>query len=211
MNETAHRLFPRWRALVAQLTDEPPESTFEEIVYAHSLPARHYHNLDHLEHIFTTLDLIQNPQSNIRALQLAVWFHDFVYDSRALDNEEQSATQAEEWLTHWNAPEPLRHLVATIILATKKHQAAPYDFDTQTFLDADLAILSESPEIYQAYAHAIRHEYAWVPDHDFRAGRSNVLQSFLQRPHIYFTPQMKPREEIARKNMQAELSRLEAK
>jgi predicted metal-dependent HD superfamily phosphohydrolase len=61
-----------------------------------------------------------------------------------------------------------------------------------------------------AYAHAIRQEYAWVPEADFRTGRRRVLESFLQRERFYFTAGMRDREPAARQNLAAELQSLQA-
>ncbi|MHC5828185.1 MAG: hypothetical protein ACYT04_72910, partial [Nostoc sp.] len=57
--------------------------------------------------------------------------------------------------------------------------------------------------------HAIRQEYDWVAEADYIIGRRQVLEEFLQRSHIYFTPLMSEfAEPSARGNIQAEIQSL---
>jgi predicted metal-dependent HD superfamily phosphohydrolase len=72
-------------------------------------------------------------------------------------------------------------------------------------LDADLAILGSSPDLYDAYAAAVRREYAWVSPSDWLSGRRRVLDSLLRRERIYRTASMPgAREETARLNLRRE-------
>src|SRR5947209_3818916 len=57
----------------------------------------------------------------------------------------------------------------------------------RAFLDAALPIPGAPKLDYRAYAAHIRQEYAHVPDDAYRAGRSQVLRSFLTRPRLYQT------------------------
>lgn len=83
------------------------------------------------------------------------------------------------------------------------------DYDSQVLLDADLAILATNPVQYLEYAHAIRQEYSWVAEADYITGRQQVLEKFLQRSLIYFTPLMLEfAEPSARSNIQAEIQSL---
>ncbi|MBD3562876.1 hypothetical protein H6S82_29135, partial [Planktothrix sp. FACHB-1355] len=56
---------------------------------------------------------------------------------------------------------------------------------------------------------AIRQEYSWLSDAEYRLGRKQVLAKFLQRERIYFTPQMFATLEVkARQNIQEEIKSL---
>ena len=73
-------------------------------------------------------------------------------------------------------------------------------------LDADLAILGAAASEYKAYSRAIRQEYSWVPDREYRWGRKQVLDRFLQRNRIYYTSELfLALEERARDNLQGEI------
>jgi predicted metal-dependent HD superfamily phosphohydrolase len=75
-------------------------------------------------------------------------------------------------------------------------------------LDIDLAILAADPAEFDEYERAIRAEYAWVPDENYRAARAKILQSFLDRERIYRTAPFAGREARARANIERALSRL---
>src|SRR5262249_59053313 len=78
--------------------------------------------------------------------------------------------------------------VARLVLLTKTHDCAEGDSAGEVLLDADLAILGAEEAEYDRYARAIRAEYAWVSEGDYRAGRRRVLEGFLARPRLYRTP-----------------------
>src|SRR5262249_2268146 len=146
---------------------------------------------------------------NRPALELAAWFHDAVYDSRADDNEERSALLAESVCAGWGLPAETVHLVGRLIRATRTHQADVDDRDAAVLLDADLAILGAEREVYDAYAAAIRREYAWVAENDYKQGRSRILHEFLRRKRIYRLETMhENRDSRARENLTRELKML---
>jgi predicted metal-dependent HD superfamily phosphohydrolase len=179
--------------------------SFRDIVRAYSEPHRHYHTLDHLEAGFKLMDDLF-PKAT-PAVKLAYWFHDFIYDTHASDNEEKSAWIAGEFIRgnlnhHGHGAE-----VASLILATKHHSDVSSE-NTRILLDVDLSILSEPVEVFNKYEQDIRREYDWVPPEAYKAGRTKVLLSFLDRPAIYHTEAMKPREALARDNINRSLKNL---
>ena len=74
-------------------------------------------------------------------------------------------------------------VVEALIMATKTHHPGVHP-DAPYLIDIDLAILGAEPADFDAYDAAIRKEYAHVPDDAYRAGRTRVLQSFLDRERI---------------------------
>ncbi len=185
------------------------EKAFNLLVEAYSTPGRYYHTLKHIDRVLSTIEILQGYTNNLAAVQLAAWFHDVVYDTEAKDNEERSADYAFELLSNLGIPESIITTVTRLILNTKDHQAAVNDYDSQVLVDADLAILATNPVDYEEYAHAIRQEYGWVAEADYITGRQQVLERFLKRSHIYFTPLMSEfAEPSARGNIQAEIQSL---
>ena len=62
---------------------------------------------------------------------------------------------------------------------------------------------------YDAYASAIRREYAHIPDEAFRSGRLAVLKVFDARPSLYFTPLFATKfNQAAKANLRREMSHL---
>lgn len=201
-------LLRRWLELVRPFGGEESaaQGVFEELAEAYNEPGRYYHTLTHVQHVLETIDSLQAGASNLPAIRFAAWFHDAIYDSKAKDNEEKSAELASVLLPKLAIPTQIIDSTVRLILCTKQHQADPGDHDAHILLDADLAILAADPTIYQKYAQAIRQEYAWVAEEQYRVGRKQVLQKFLQRERIYFTPLiMRTGEQIARHNLITEL------
>ena len=182
------------------------DRVFQLLVTAYSKPDRHYHNLTHIHHVLITLERFSATLNHPIAVSLAAWFHDFVYDAQASDNELQSAQAAGELLIDLGGEKELIDRVQELIMATQGHQIVTADFDRSIFLDADLAILSADPVTYQAYSRSIRQEYSWVSDPAYRAGRIRVLESFLQRDRLYYTETLfNELESIARNNLRLEI------
>lgn len=181
---------------------------YEVVMERYAEPDRYYHNLFHIIDVLKTINALKEQAVDLPAIELAAWFHDVVYDSRAKDNEEKSAAFARESLVPLGVSEKRIAAVERMILSTKTHKAD--DIDARILIDADLAILGESLDAYRRYAEAIRKEYSWVPEDAYRTGRAQVLESFLSRERIYFTEKMfEARENEARANLGAELRELQ--
>jgi predicted metal-dependent HD superfamily phosphohydrolase len=76
-------------------------------------------------------------------------------------------------------------------------------------ISIDLGILGAEPSVYDAYAAAIRKEYAHVAEEDYRAGRAAVLRRFVVEPVIYPDAGFAERlDRLARANIARELKSL---
>ena len=182
---------------------------FDRLSAAYSEPRRFYHNLEHLSEMFRVAGKLADFAADISAVHLAIWFHDAVYDPTAKDNEERSASLANELLQPLGVPEQILVHVKTMILATAHAETADVDADTAVLLDADLAILSAEQRRYARYAADIRREYSWVDDQAYRHGRSKVLEAFLARTRIYRTERMRQSADAAaRENLRKEIEQL---
>lgn len=182
---------------------------FDKLVEAYSEPHRYYHTLEHLGEMFRVVGRLAGVIADPPAVQLAVWYHDIVYDPTASDNEERSADWADRDLTAFGVPDATRAAVRQLILTTKHTAEVPDLPDAAAFLDADLAILGAAEARYARYAADIRKEYEWVPEDQYRAGRAAVLDGFLSRERIYRTAVMfEEGEAAARRNGMAEIARL---
>ncbi|GJM41221.1 MAG: hypothetical protein DHS20C20_15030 [Ardenticatenaceae bacterium] len=183
----------RWLQLAAELRVNELDAVeiWLGLVAAYEQDGRFYHNLQHIEHTLGVAEQLKHVATDFTAVQLALWFHDVVYDPRRSDNEAESAAYAETVLRPLGVPNALLDKVRELILATKTHETAVANPDVWVMLDADLAILSAPPDEYDAYAKAIRQEYSFVPDEAYVVGRTAVLQKFLVRSPFYFTEQMR--------------------
>lgn len=181
---------------------------FEKLAAAYGETQRFYHNQRHIAECLGELDAGRQLARNPVAVELSLWFHDAIYDSRAADNEEQSAALASRCLVENGAGEFLIDSVNRLVLATKRHDAS-LEVDAPLMVDIDLSILGQSEERFREYDTQIRREYAWVPEDVFREKRAEVLEGFLSREHIYVTgPFSYKYETAARHNLQGALWRL---
>jgi len=172
-----------WRALGA---DPVPNGLYNQLVAAYSEPHRHYHTLQHLRACLAHFDAAASLAQHPAQVELALWFHDAVYDPRCADNEERSAEWAWRSILAAGCGEEAAQRVQSLVLATRGHEASG-DPDAQLLLDIDLAILGAAPARFDEYEQQIRAEYAHVAETQFRAGRAQVLSAFLERPRIYLT------------------------
>lgn len=170
---------------------------------------RAYHGLAHIEALLQGQRVHQDLIRDHQAVTLAIWFHDVIYDTRRQDNEARSAQLAGDMLSEWGASPELIDSVARKVRATQHHEWTDGDPDTAVFLDLDLGILAVAPDAYDRYASQIAQEYDWVPEAAYRQGRAKVLQTFMAREHIYFTPALQALWEApARANLARELAAL---
>jgi len=203
-------LLSRWRAVLGGGADPATvDSTGTELLDRWREPHRHYHTVDHL----TTVLSIVERFGGSAAVELAAWYHDAVYDPRAAPpaNEEASAELAARQLPDLGVPPDTVDEVCRLIRLTASHAAEPGDPNGALLCDADLAILAAGEPAYDAYAAAVRREYAHVPDDAFRLGRAAVLHHLLGLPQLYRLPQPHAEWEAkARANLTRELTRLAA-
>jgi predicted metal-dependent HD superfamily phosphohydrolase len=185
-------------------------------VTAAGLPARyaqahrHYHSLEHVQHVIRCIDELEPAADDVTALVLAAWFHDAIYAPGRHDNEERSAFLAKDTLEVIGASPALQTEVARLVLLTATHDPVPEDYAGAVLSDADLSVLGSSPDDYRRYTNAIREEYSLVPDDEFRLGRATILRTFAERPTLFHTEAGRARwEGTARRNLGAEIAELE--
>jgi predicted metal-dependent HD superfamily phosphohydrolase len=188
-----------------------PEPYYAELATRYAEPQRAYHNFSHIQECLEEFARARQLANDPEVVEAAIWYHDVVYDPRAKDNEEQSASFTERVGAAAGWPETFQRRVTQLILSTKKHDAS-LDPDAPVLVDVDLSILGRERERFDEYETQIRKEYDWVPDEAFVAGRTAVLQNFLVRPRIYNTDFFRDKyESQARENLKHSISRLQTK
>jgi len=176
----------RLRATLRRLGLEPRFEVFDELSAAYAEEGRHYHTARHIAECLRHFDAHGDLALRAPEVEIALWFHDAVYDTRRTDNEERSAAWAASYLASEGLDTEAMHRIEALILATR-HEARPRVTDQQLLVDIDLGILGQPGEVFSAYDAAIRLEYHWVSQSDYRRGRLAVLSGFLARDRIYCT------------------------
>lgn len=180
----------------------------QKLVTAYAEPQRKYHSLQHLTESLSLLSRYLNLAVEPAEVEIALWFHDAIYDVTAQDNEAQSATWAAEALASAGVVEERVERVQQHILATR-HSALPNGQDQQLLVDVDLAILGAVRSRFDEYEVQVREEYSWVPEPLFRQKRAEVLEGFLARHSIYNTAALRDTlERQARENLVYSIQKL---
>lgn len=177
----------RWEHLSAGLGLTADKKTYTSLIHAHAEKHRAYHTLDHIAACLRHLDDVRDQLTHPNEVEIALWFHDAIYEPFSGTNEEDSAEWAADWLQDMGLEKAAFIRIADLILATKTHDK-PKSLDGRFMLDIDLSILGASPEIYDEFETNVRREYRRVPAFIFRKKRKVILEGFLARDAIYGTP-----------------------
>lgn len=205
-------LFDQWVALWERAGSERIRARYpyDRLVARYQEPHRHYHTLAHVQHCLQEFAAVRGHAVDPDAVEMALWFHDAVYDPRAKDNEERSAQLAAVVLDVGGFADGFVARVGQLVLSTS-HAAASDDPDAALLADVDLAILGQPEAAFDEYERQIRREYDFVPKDAFAKGRAAILASFLGRSRLYATPLMfATYESVARANLNRSLDRLRA-
>lgn len=198
----------QWRELMGRLSFPANLDTFEALNAAYDEAHRFYHTAEHIGDCLALLAeyrwLAQHPDN----VELAIWFHDAVYEPLATDNEARSAAWAARFLAENGTGIGRVDRVHHLIMATV-HDAPAREPDARLLVDIDLAILGSDPQRYRRFEADVRKEYRWVPALLFKKARKKILQSFLDRETVYATAALRDRFEAqARVNLTAAIGAL---
>jgi predicted metal-dependent HD superfamily phosphohydrolase len=173
-------------------------------------PHRHYHTWSHVLACLEARRAIAGAA--LPEVDLALLFHDAVYEPLAHENEARSAELlVEEGRRAW-LDEHLVQRARPLVLATKHGAGDEVDSEEACIvIDADLSILGADRATFARYEEAVRKEFAMVDDAAYVAGRTAVLRTFLERPSIYLTHRARRLwEASARQNLEESLAALRA-
>ena len=178
----------RWNTLLCKLNIQPQCDEYEKLHNAYSEKHRFYHTKNHISECLENLDwaLSIGHWDYIPEIEMALWYHDIVYDTKGINNELASAQLCKTFLQNSGVATDHVETIHNMIMATK-HTALPGTESAKLIVDIDLAILGEKQERFLEYESQIRKEYRWVPWFVYKNKRREILSSFLDRPRIYFT------------------------
>ncbi len=218
LNQFTNRWQQAWQRFGAA-GDSIPDAGVD-IMAAYRDPTRHYHGFKHLEAVLWYLDWAKTammttgelalvmPDERVRMfgeIELALWYHDAVYDPRQKDNEERSRDWFLRDAQKFGLPEEVQDNVAHLIDLTAHHKNAR-SLPECIMADCDLSIFGAAPALFRDYDRNIRREYAHVPTVAYKLGRRKVLQGFKDQPQIFKTRAFfQYYEKQARKNLDAAL------
>jgi predicted metal-dependent HD superfamily phosphohydrolase len=198
----------RWKAMWRTLGGHEPGGLYDELMARYAEPQRHYHTARHLDECFSLLDELGALADHPPEVELALWFHDAIYQPRRSDNETASADWVRASALAAGVKMQTAERVHALVMATR-HDAVPQGRDQEVLVDIDLSILGATPARFDEYERQVRAEYAWVPEFLFRRKRRAILGQFMARPAIYATAPLREQLETrARANLARSVARL---
>lgn len=181
---------------------------FADIIARYAEPHRFYHTGQHLAECLERWAELREQTDHPAEVELALWFHDAIYDTHSDSNEARSADLALSAVLSLGGDAASARRIQDLILSTR-HATIPVGQDAQLIVDTDLAILGAEYARFVEYEHQIRQEYAWVPERIFRERRASVLRGFLERPFLFSTDLFRARyERRVRANIRQSLEAL---
>lgn len=199
----------QWKEFCERNNAREPLKYFEEIKASYKEPKRHYHTFE--GHIAQGLEVFQefhNLCENSDLVYYSWLLHDIIYDSKAKDNEEQSARFAYHLAIKMGFPYKFAKGTHGLVLITK-HIQTPKTIDEKMIVDLDLSIFGQSEEVFDEYELNIRKEYEFYPPEIYKPGRAGILKMFLDRKPLYNTPEIREKYEAkARENLQRSIDKL---
>ena len=182
---TKERFTTLWQRCCRNEPGRDSSGVYGTLIGHYSEPHRRYHTCEHLEHCLTQLDLGSQPGPDSDAVEMAVWFHDAIYDPRAPDNEQRSAELFARLAGGDFAPAFARH-VNELILVTR-HDKPPDTNAEKLVVDVDLSSFGLPWEDFIRDSEAVRQEYTHLPDDRFHQYQVKFMCSLLARPALYGT------------------------
>ena len=166
---TARELEARWTVLCQTLrVSEAATNKWWTIVRdGMQEKQRHYHTLTHLEELFAHADAFKSHLRDPCAVDLAIFFHDVVYNPRAGGgkNEDDSAVVFSNFAQEVDLEPATLAKVFRWIVQTKHHRCDESDDDDcKFFMDFDMAVLGWERAAYARYAQDVRKEFIHVPE-----------------------------------------------
>jgi predicted metal-dependent HD superfamily phosphohydrolase len=198
----------RWAELMGRFGIDLHADTYERLVAAYAERHRHYHTRRHIAACLHELDGNADLARAPHEVEIALWFHDAVYEPLGADNERLSADWATTFLGRAGVSADAQRRVYEHVIATT-HDAPPSGGDTALVVDIDLAILGQTSAVYARFEAAVRREYEALPLHVYAHQRALLLEALLGRASIYCLRRFRDRYEVsARSNVTRSIQEL---
>ena len=199
----------RFERLWKRRIGEDAGAVFGELDALYREPHRRYHTTAHVEHCLRCFDLATERMDEPDAVEMALWFHDAIYDIPGENNELRSS-ELFAAKAGGRGEERFRSKVYRLIMVTT-HRELPVTLDESFVVDIDLSSFGLPWEEFIRDSLAVREEMSVIPDAEFYPMQRMFVESLLARPTFCFTEFFRHRhEERARKNIERNLAKFEA-
>jgi predicted metal-dependent HD superfamily phosphohydrolase len=178
----------RFQALWKRRVESPPSpdglAVYAELCGRYAEPYRRFHNLDHIRDCLQRFDEVAELLDDPDAVELALWFHDAVYEVGATTNERRSAERFIDLSA--GASFGFRHHVCGLIMATR-HTRLIHGNDRRFMVDIDLSGFGVPWDDFIRNGARLREECAHQTDAQYLAGQVVFLSRLQRRPRFFFS------------------------
>ena len=200
----------RFEALWSRRIGAGAGAVFDQLDTLYREPHRRYHTAAHIEHCLRQFDFAADRMDESDVVEMALWFHDAIYDVPGKENELRSA-ELFAARADGRGSEQFRSEVHRLIMATT-HRAPPETLDESFIVDIDLSSFGLPWEEFLRDSRAVRAELPHVSDAEFYPRQRKFLESLAARPEFCFTEFFRDRHEArARRNIERLCAQLDAR
>lgn len=179
-----HRFQALWqRCLIADAADHS-SYIHRRLLDGYREPQRHYHTLAHIAQCLGMFDQCKSLADNPDALELAVWFHDAIFEPGKPDNEKRSADLYLQ-LSDGVHDAATRGLVKRLIMATLHDGASLADDDAIYMVDIDLSSFGLSWDDFLQDSQNLRRESADLSDAEYYRRTTSFQNCLLAKERFY--------------------------
>jgi predicted metal-dependent HD superfamily phosphohydrolase len=195
----ASRFESLWRRCVSAPPSPDGAAVYADLRRLFGAPFRRYHTLEHILDCIRRVDEVAGLLTDPDAVELALWFHDAVYEMDATTNERRSADMFVALAE--GARPAFRRRVCGLIMATR-HAGRERDNDRRFIVDIDLAGFGAPWDEFMRNGALLREESPAKSDAQYRAGQLFFLKRLQRRHNLYSTGYFRDRYEAqARANL----------
>jgi predicted metal-dependent HD superfamily phosphohydrolase len=190
-----------WRRCMNAGAADSSTAIHQRLVDAYNEPQRRYHTLAHIDHCLAIFDQCKSLTANPDALEIAVWFHDVIFEPGKRENEALSAELYQDLSADVHDNET-RGLVVRLIMATLHDGSSLDDSDAGYMVDIDLSGFGLPWEDFLRDSRHLREESAQLSDAEYYQRQRDFQACLLARPRFYVTDFFSQRyEQQARGNL----------
>jgi predicted metal-dependent HD superfamily phosphohydrolase len=159
---------------------------FQQLRDAYNEPHRVYHSLEHIENCLKIFDKVSELLDNPDAVELAIWFHDVIYNVGNSDNEQLSANLCMT-LTDGLFTNEFRDRVYRHIMATCHDCSEITNEDTKLMVDIDLSSFGLPWADFFIDSKKVRAEMTHLSDTEYNQKQTSFQLSLLNKPFFYYS------------------------
>ena len=175
-----------WQRNLNEGATDTSATIHQRLVRAYDEPPRHYHTLTHIAHCLSEFDQCKSLTTHPDALEIAIWFHDVIFEPGKTDNEARSAGLYQALSAEAHATD-FRELVDKLIMATLHADCSLDNNDAGYMVDIDLSSFGLPWEDFLRDSQHLREESAHLNDAEYYQKQGDFRSCLFARPQFYLT------------------------